>query len=936
MSRPPSSGARAGRDRAVTGRPAPWVWTRLRAAPLSALLGAALVFVSVLLAAALPRAVDRGADQALRAFLHDQGPGPTSLFANTTSRGGLATPQELDSALATLTETTRTRGSFRLAPSGPVHGAVGVKARDLANPGLSRPEGIDPRLTLAYLPEVAAHVSLVAGRWPAGTGSPDGPIQVVLSRAASETLGAPLGTVLESTPTLSGTIRAEVVGLYDAADAGGVYWTDLPCLTKACQTLTTTSPPQAYWATAALVGPEGRDRIAAWGEGIQYFWRLPVDTAALRADQLPRTGTEIASFVAGPTASELGSALKRPDLHIASRLPELFQRAEARRQGAAPLAAIGPAGVAGVAVVVFCLTAALGGDRREAELRLLLARGGSRRSIVRRLLGEGAVTVLPAAAAATWLAVALLPTPRLTASLIAASAVTLLALVALPVRAYALLSGPRGPSPRRRLVAELLVFAATAAAVFEVRTRGVAPEGAGLDPLLVAAPLLLALSGGLVLARLQPALVGAPARAAGRRSGLVGFLGLARAARGAGSSGVGAGGQGQGRGRPSALPLIALLLAVTTGGFGATVLAAVDTARLQVARQAVGGDAHIAAPPGDAVPEELVKAAGALPGVRTATSVRLDDDAFLFGTGRGSTHVTVVVVDPESYARLSRTVGRGRFDPAVLTAGASGAPIPALFSSDLMGRQDLAGRAAGEAFRLLVGGEELRVTAAGVINGTPAMPGPGTATLVLPVGPTAAVTPKAAHPNRWYAIGPLDGDRLAELVRAKAPAAAAEHYLVGTSAASVAELAGDPLQHSAGRLFWASVAGAAGFALLAVLLTLVRAAPERAALLARLRTMGLRPRQGVALILAEALPQALLAAFGGGLVAAAAVALLGPAVDLSALVGADVPIGMPIAAAPVLTQALGVAVLVAAAVLAEAAISGRRQITTELRAGDQR
>ncbi|MYV75167.1 hypothetical protein GT352_14700, partial [Streptomyces sp. SID1046] len=60
-------------------RPAPWVRTRLRAAPLATLLGAALAFVAVLLAAALPRAQDRGADQALRSFLERSAAGNTSL-----------------------------------------------------------------------------------------------------------------------------------------------------------------------------------------------------------------------------------------------------------------------------------------------------------------------------------------------------------------------------------------------------------------------------------------------------------------------------------------------------------------------------------------------------------------------------------------------------------------------------------------------------------------------------------------------------------------------------------------------------------------------------------------------------------------------------------------------------------------------------------------
>ncbi|MGR4879597.1 hypothetical protein ACIPUC_09230 [Streptomyces sp. LARHCF249] len=898
-------------------RPAPWVRTRLRAAPLTALLGAALAFVAVLLAAALPRAVDRGADQALRSFLQAQGPGPTSLSATANSRGGPMTPQDLDSVLAALR--ARTGGAFRLDASGPVHGARGVKVRDLATPGLDRPEGVDPRLALVHLPGAAAHASLVAGRWPGGS-EPDAPLQVALSRSASETLKAPLGTVLES-PGILGTLRAEVVGLYDAADPADVYWTDLPCLTQACRNLTPNSPkslPKVYWQTAALIGADGLDRIGAWGEGTEFFWRLPVDTGSLRADRMPRISREIAAFVTGPTASELSAAVKRPDLRISSRLPGLLSQAEARQRGAAPLAAIGPAGVAGVAAVVFCLAAALTGDRREAELRLLLARGGSRRSLVRRLLQEAAITVLPAAALATWLAVRLLPTPRLTASLTAASAVALLALLAFPVRAFVLLSPPRGPSPRRRLVAELLVLAVTTAAVVEVRRRGVA-TAAGLDPLLVAAPLLLALSGALLLARLQPALVGAPARAAGRGPGLIGFLGLARAARGGG-----------GRGRPSVLPLIALMLAVTTGGFGAVVLGSVDTARLQVARQAIGGDARIAAPVGGALTPELIRSAGELPGVRTLVAAWLEEDAFLFGADRGSPQVTVVVVDPVAYAALARTIGRGRFDPAVLAGGAPGAPLPALFSSDLVAR------AGDRAFRLRIRGEELQVRAAAVVDGTPALAGGGAATLVLPAQPIAALLLGVSSPNHWFATGALDADRLEELVRARTPAGAAEHVLVQTSADGVALLGADPLQRSAERLFWAAVAGAAGFALLAVLLTLMRAAPDRAALLARLRTMGLRPRQGVALILAEALPQALVAAFGGGLVAAAAVALLGPAVDLSALVGAQVPAGLRLTARPVLTQALGLAALVAAAVLAEAAISGRRQISTELRAGDQR
>ncbi|MFK0046627.1 FtsX-like permease family protein [Streptomyces sp. NPDC090741] len=910
------SGARPG------VRPAPWVRTRLRSAPSSALLAAALAFVAVLLAAALPRALDRGADQALRSFLADRGPAATSLLATSTARYGKQSPENLDSVRDALL--ARTGDGFAIAPSGTVHGTQAAKARSLANPELPHPDGVQPRLDLLYLREAAAHAELVDGRWPSG-GAPDGRVPVALSQQVAQTLGVRVGTVLETVANSSDPMSAEVVGLYRATDEADVFWTGLPCLTRACESYTPTVPPQRFWQTAALVGSDGLDRLGPWGEGAEDFWRLPVDTGRLRADLLPGVAREVAAYVGGPTASALRSTTQRSDLRITSRLPDLFKQAEARQQAVAPLAAIGPAGVAGVAAVVFCLAAALTGDRRESELRLLLARGGSPRGIVGRLLGEGAVTVLPASAAATVLALWLLATPRWTAALLAAASVTLLALLAFPVRAAVLLSARRrGPAPRRRLVAELLVVAATAAAVFEVRRRGVAPAGDGLDPLLVAAPLLLALCGGLVLARLQPVLVGALARAAGRRPGLVGFLGLARAARGTG-----------GRARPSVLPLIALLLAVTTGGFGATVLDSVDTGRLRVARLAVGGDVQIAAPYGDALPPAMAEATAALPGVRTSVGVWTDDRAFVFGTVQGSTQVTVVVAEPVAYAQLARTVGRGQFDPALLSGkggdGSTEAPVPALFSSDL------AKLAASGTYRLSLGaGGELQIGSVGVVEGTPAKPGAGGAVVVLPAGPTTALLPRTGHPDRWLATGEVDGDRLREAVRATAPAGTAGQFTVRTSAATAAELGSDPLQRSAVRLFWASVAGAAGFALLAVLLTLVRAAPERAALLARLRTMGLRPRDGIRLILTEALPQALAATLGGALVAAAAVALLGPAMDLSALVGSTVPTGLGLTAPPVLTQALGLAFLVTVAVLAEAAISGRRQITTELRAGDQR
>ncbi|MFE3861495.1 hypothetical protein ACFXPT_13815 [Streptomyces goshikiensis] len=902
-------------------RPTPWVRTRLRATPTASLLAAALAFVAVLLAAGLPRALDRGADQALRDYLTDKGPTAASLYATAGPRPAGRSAGELDSVLDVLR--ARTGDGFGLVPGAEVHGSLGLKTRSLTNPELPQPEAVPVALGLGYLKQAPEHTRLAAGRWPDGA-APGKPVEVALSHRAAETLNVRVGTVLNAAPSVTGAASAEVVGLYEAADEADPYWGDLPCVTHACLRVYPAKLPKNYWQTFALVGAGGLERLVQWGGGATDFWRLPVDTGSLHVHELPETRRQVAAYVSGPTATQLMQDSNRNDLRISSRLPALFEEAEARRQAAAPLTAIGPAGVAGVALVVFCLAAALTGDRRETELVLLLARGGSRPEILRRLLGESAVTVLPGALLATALAVSLLPTPRLAPALLAAAAITLFALLAFPVRALVLLSPRRGrPAARRRLVGELLVFTATAAAVYEVRSRGIAPAGQDVDPLLIAAPLLLALSGGLLLARIQPPLMGALARSAGRGSGVIGFLGLARAARGAG-----------GRGWPSVLPLVALLLAVTTAGFGANVLTAVDGSRAQAARQGVGGDARIAAAAGDSLPPALTEAATALSGVRTGLPVWTDSEAFLFGAGgQGSPRITVVVADPVAYAELARAVGRGQFDPGLLAGGAAAAnaPVPALFS------KDLAAKATEDGYRLrLGGGEELRARPVGEFDGTPALPGAGAATLVLPAGPALAHVPRAAKPNLWFGLGPVADARLRALVRETVPAAVAERLLIQTSEATAAELGRDPLQASAGRIFWGSVAAAAVFALLALLITLARAAPERAASLARLRTMGLRPRQGIALILAEALPQAVAAACGGGLLAAAAVALLGPAVDLSALVGTAVPTGLRVLPRPLTTQTLTLAALAVLAVLAEAAVSGRRQITTELRAGDSR
>ncbi|MER5864140.1 hypothetical protein [Kitasatospora sp. NPDC002040] len=900
--------------------PAPWVRTRLRTAPLGALLTAVLALAMVFLAAALPRALDRSADDALHSLLGPLGPVHTGLqITATAAAGGGDQAQLLDSNTAQFTGAIGPL--LPLDPSGPVYGRRGLKPRSLDNPGLSRPDGLSPALSVQYLHAVRDRIDLTAGQWPDGPA--EGPIPVALSTGAAAAMKAGLGSVLDGSLLGMGPGQVRLVGLYTARNPADPFWAGLGCAVKECLNMTSgdpKDPPKTYWYAVALADAGSLPRLAGWGSGAEDFWQLPVHVDALRADRLRQTSYNLAAVTTGPVAVRLAAGTGRTGLRISSELRTLIDEARTRQSTIASLTAVGPAGAAGVAAVVLCLAAALTAERRTAELRLLRARGARTGGICRRLLGEGALTVLPAAGLGALLAFALLPTPRWFPAAVAAGSVALLALLAFPVRAAVLLREPtrRARPGRRRLMAELTVLAAAVAAFTQVARRGVAPAGEGVDLLLVTAPLLLALTGALVLARLQPPLIGLLARWARPRSGAVAFLGLARAARGSGQ-----------RSRPSVLPLLAMVLAVTCGAVGASVLAAVTADRDRSARYTIGADASVNAALDSALPAPFVEAAGRLPGVRTALPVWTEERITVL-LGNGATVLAnVVLADPVRYAELSDAVGRGRFDPALLAPRAGG-PVPALVTDDLP---------AGDYVVRLNNGDSVPIRTVGTVTGTPAMYGTATRAIVLPAEPALAQLPRVGGPNKWLATGQIDDTRVRELARELlGPVAAGNQpgHVVRTSAGVVRELARDPLQNSAERLFWASVGATALLAVLSVLLTLFRAGPERAAMLARLRTMGLRPREGLALILAEALPQALFAALGGALAAVACILLLGPAIDLSPLVGAPVAAGLRLTAAPIATQALGLALLAGLAVLAEAAVTARRQITTELRAGDTR
>ncbi|MDX6313842.1 MAG: putative transport system permease protein, partial [Streptomyces sp.] len=465
---------------------------------------------------------------------------------------------------------------------------------------------------------------------------------------------------------------------------------------------------------------------------------------------------------------------------------------------------------------------------------------------------------------------------------------------------------------RRRTVAELTVAVIVVGAVVALRRRGTAD---GADVLTAAAPVLVAVVVALVLLRVYPLPLRLLARPAARLPGAVAHLGLARAGRAPATA---------------ALPLLAVLVALAVTSFGGSVLAGVAAGRDRAALTAVGADARVEAV--TMLPGGLAASVRQVEGVRDVVSVHAEG---LTTDGRGTTY-ELIVVDPAAYARLTSSTGLGGPLPAgALTHDGARDALPAVVSPRLateFGHADVTVQAAA-------GATTVRV--AGVVDGTPAAPGGDF--VIVSAAAMARAHPAVAHgyvldPTALYVSGPsLDGKAL------RAVAERASHELsVDLRSEEHASYSSTPLQSGARRVYLVAVAAGAGYSALALLLSLLQGAPQRGALLARLRTMGMSRRECQGLAVLEILPRALLAAVGGILVSLATIPLLRPGVDLTALAfaarapaaGAADAVLRTDPASLVLPSA-GLLVLACGILTAQAWLTGRRGEGTDLRMGER-
>ncbi|MFE7772927.1 ABC transporter permease [Streptomyces sp. NPDC057445] len=912
---------------------APWVRTRLRTAPGAAAAVGALVLLTAFLAAAFPRAVEAYENRGLRHALTTAPPSRSVLELTTPQpppapdsvREAALRPELLGSVHRKVLGLLS--GPLRADAAQSAYGVRTAKPLEGRDPWLPRPDSRAPEFTLAAQSGLAEHATVRKGRLPAADGrvtASTKEVEAAVTVATAKTLRMDVGSVVHLGAVGGPELAVRISGIVEPRRPQGGYWSAERTLGTPGLGAKPVSPPQVYWQAGLLLAPETAPALLGTDGDPQPYWRIAPEAGGLTVRDVPELTGLVASFEGGPGLLKL-KAVAGENAALTTDLEALLASYTTMRSAITPVVAVAAFGIGTVAAVVLAMTGGLLATRRSAELALLRARGGSLPGIGGRLLAETAVVALPAAALGLLLAVLVVAGARLLPAVLAAAGVAAVACAALPVRALVLHRRPQGPGERddlmharpsrRRTVAELTLLVPAVGAVVALRRRGT--SGAG-DHLVSAAPVLVGLIAAVVLVRLYPLPLRWAARPVGRLRGAVGFLALARTGR---SSATGA------------LPLLALLIALTTAAFGGSVLAGVADARDRAALLATGADARISGP-GDmaALPGGLERTVRDAPGVREVTAVRIEHALALPSHANDigdPMSASLVGVDAGAYPRLARELGLGAFPADALRT-----------SKDAAGRTVLGAVASPGVAKWLGSGPhrikslsgDFAVEVTEVRTRTPAV-----ASAQFLVVDLTRLTDRA--PTALLATGErLDGRAL----RA-ATAEAGKDLSVRLRGEERAAFTDSPLQSGAERIYTTAIAAGAGYAVIALLLSLLHSAPERATLLARLRTMGLTTRQGRQLLGLEALPQAMLAAGGGVLVGWATIQLLAPGVDLVRLALAAAPGLAPVDNASLRADAwslalpaAGVVVLAGSVAAVQAWWAGRRGSLTELRAGDMR
>ncbi len=779
--------------------------------------------------------------------------------------------------------------------------------------------GLPPKLEVLYRDPLTSNAQLTAGAY-ASRAVPAGMLAVAVTTQTAARFGLHPGSRL-SVATPSGPVGLFVTAIVRERGPGSTFWVQDPTAgTPALQQLTAASMP--FWVGGVFADPGQLVAMqnAFNGPGMELNWEFPLDPSKVTADQaqslynaLNRATTTLPALTGTLTPSADTLTVTSP---LISNL-SLFLSTQAAIETVLLLLFVSLI-VVGAAVIL--LAARMIVARRDVELTMLRARGGSLRQVAALLARAAVLATGPAAVLGAALAIALFSGgagssssgwPLAGIAVLAALAGPPLVAVwryrrPVPASNPARITSAEAGRPARawrRPVAEVTAIAASVAGLVVLRNQGV-PAGGGVDLYLTLTPVLVAIPVVVVMLRLYPLAVHALLAASARGAGATGFVALSRAAR---SSLTGV------------LPAFALVLALSLATFAGMVSNGITRGEIAASWHTTGADVLIGpgaySPP---VSSAAVQAIAAVRGVRHATPVWSTNWVTPFGQP-----ITVVAVDPASYAAVVAGTPYPAFPAAKIgtaPGGPLGAMVPVLASPSAAA---ILGSGATQLTTLTAMGP-LKVRVAGTLSSTPAQPGGG-AFVVMPLqtlpGPAGQPLPTMV----LVTGSAIDHAQLSAVAEKVIP-----DSILTFRTAVLASLASSPLQHGAGLIIALTIVTAAAFGLFIVILGLALGSAERELTLARLTVMG--HEQAGRLILAEAMPAVLAAVVAGAVCAVALPHVVGSSIDLSAFTGTSAPVQFQPDVLALALPAAVIVVLALAALTAEARAMRRRGITGILRA----
>ena len=904
-------------------------WRLLTGAGAAASIGLGLlVFTCVFLAVAAPRESLALRTGALRQALTTASPLTTTVAATadyTDMSVGFDGPpdaQDLATAGAALAADLTSLG---LPLARPATGWSGFSTGFFVvtgGPPALYAGGLPPQLKLLYSADLSHYARLVAGGLPSGAQvtSHGTVIQIAVTPATAARFGLRPGTRIGTTPGTGLTLL--VSGIVRPAAGDATVWATDPLATGPVQI-----PPDANfyrWEGAAFVGPAALPLLPLRLDSTQMslYWQFPLNLGSMRASAAQALQGKLiqAASQGGLLGSNAGLVRELPQpVSFSSGVTGILASFIQQDAAADPVLSLLSVSLAVIAAVVVLLGVRLLAERRRGEFALLRARGAARWQVALLAFLAGAVVTIPAAVAGAAVAVGLTSGYATPLAWWLAGLTVVTALVGGPLIAYRMhrvvgIADPTGSegsgrpvsrrSAGRRLAAEAALLAAAVGGLILLRQQGL-PAAGGANTYPSLAPVLVAIPAAIVVLRCYPAMMRALLRLARLRPGATAFVGFARAARAPLSAG---------------LPAFALVLALAVVAFGTMVRSAVIRGEVAASWQLTGADAVIdASASAQPLAPAVQRAIAAVPGVQRTATVLVT---------AGSVHgtaLTVVVVHPDQYAALIADTPRTPFPASKLAEPAAGTAataatnrlVPALASPGApLGR----GRTT-----LDFGTSGLTIQVAGTASAVPGVP--GSAFVVLPwqaLGSTLGSSPPL--PTLMLVVGPhLDGSRLQAVVRRDLPGA-----MVTLRATELASLTTAPLPNSAYVAIAAGSVAAAGLALLILLIALVLSAYPRELTLARLRVMGLAAGQARWLVVAEVLPQVVVAAVGGVVCAVVLAPLVGPSIDLSSFTGTGAGVPVRPEPAPLAAVLVGLVVLALLTLAVESLIARRRSTSRVL------